>query len=60
MAVLDFWFDYSCPYAYLGATQVAALAMVVAQDYRYSSVDAALVVSGRCARCAGLARNGIG
>jgi 2-hydroxychromene-2-carboxylate isomerase len=23
---LDFWFDYSCPYAYLGATQVEALA----------------------------------
>jgi 2-hydroxychromene-2-carboxylate isomerase len=23
---LDFWFDYSCPYAYLAATQVEALA----------------------------------
>jgi 2-hydroxychromene-2-carboxylate isomerase len=23
---LDFWFDYSCPYAYLGFTQVEALA----------------------------------
>jgi 2-hydroxychromene-2-carboxylate isomerase len=23
---LDFWFDYSCPFAYLGSTQVAALA----------------------------------
>jgi 2-hydroxychromene-2-carboxylate isomerase len=23
---LDFWFDYSCPYAYLGSTQVEALA----------------------------------
>jgi 2-hydroxychromene-2-carboxylate isomerase len=23
---LDFWFDYSCPYAYLGSTQVASLA----------------------------------
>ena len=42
------------------APQVAAVAMAIAQDYRYSSVDAALVVSGRCARCAGLARNGIG
>ncbi len=26
MAVLHFWFDYSCPYAYLASTQVAALA----------------------------------
>src|SRR5579859_119248 len=26
MRTLDFWFDYSCPYAYLGATQVEALA----------------------------------
>jgi 2-hydroxychromene-2-carboxylate isomerase len=26
MAKLHFWFDYSCPYAYLAATQVAALA----------------------------------
>lgn len=26
MALLDFWFDYSCPYAYLGSTQVTALA----------------------------------
>ncbi len=26
MRRLDFWFDYSCPYAYLGATQVEALA----------------------------------
>jgi 2-hydroxychromene-2-carboxylate isomerase len=26
MARLDFWFDYSCPYAYLGSTQVEALA----------------------------------
>lgn len=26
MRTLDFWFDYSCPYAYLAATQVAALA----------------------------------
>jgi 2-hydroxychromene-2-carboxylate isomerase len=25
-AVLDFWFDYSCPYAYLASTQVEALA----------------------------------
>jgi 2-hydroxychromene-2-carboxylate isomerase len=26
MATLHFWFDYSCPYAYLASTQVAALA----------------------------------
>src|SRR5262249_45772126 len=26
MTTLDFWFDYSCPYAYLGSTQVEALA----------------------------------
>ena len=26
MAHLDFWFDYSCPYAYLASTQVEALA----------------------------------
>ena len=25
-AVVHFWFDYSCPYAYLASTQVAALA----------------------------------
>ena len=26
MTTLDFWFDYSCPYAYLGSTQVEGLA----------------------------------
>ena len=26
MSALDFWFDYSCPYAYLGSTQVEAVA----------------------------------
>ncbi len=26
MATLDFWFDYSCPYAYVASTQVEALA----------------------------------
>ena len=26
MSTLDFWFDYSCPYAYLASTQVEALA----------------------------------
>lgn len=26
MATLEFWFDYTCPYAYLGSTQVEALA----------------------------------
>ena len=40
------------------APQVSALALAIAQDYRYTGVDATLVVSGRCARCAGLARNG--
>jgi Fur family ferric uptake transcriptional regulator len=40
------------------APQIGAIALAVAQDHRYSGVDAALVVSGRCARCAGLARNG--
>jgi hypothetical protein len=32
--------------------------MAIGRDHRYSAIDAALVVSGRCARCAGLARNG--
>jgi Fe2+ or Zn2+ uptake regulation protein len=40
------------------APQISALANAIAQDHRYSSVDATLVVTGRCARCAGLARNG--
>ena len=33
---LDFWFDYTCPFAYLGSTQAAALAarMGVALTYR--------------------------
>jgi Fe2+ or Zn2+ uptake regulation protein len=41
------------------APQIGAIALAVAQDHRYSGVDAALVVTGRCARCAGLARNGV-
>jgi Fe2+ or Zn2+ uptake regulation protein len=40
------------------APQIGAIALAVAQDHRYSGVDAALVVTGRCNRCAGLARNG--
>lgn len=40
------------------APQVAALALAIAQDHRYSGIDAAMVVTGRCARCSGLARNG--
>ena len=40
--------------------QVVPIALAVAQDNRYSGVDATMVISGRCARCAGLARNGIG
>src|SRR4051794_26302413 len=33
---LDFWFDYTCPYAYLGSTQARALAarMGVSLTYR--------------------------
>jgi Fe2+ or Zn2+ uptake regulation protein len=42
------------------APQVSSIALAVAQDYRYSGIDATLVITGRCARCAGLARNGIG
>ena len=42
------------------APQVISIALAVAQDHRYTGVDAALVITGRCARCAGLARNGIG
>ncbi|RYE93389.1 MAG: 2-hydroxychromene-2-carboxylate isomerase [Myxococcales bacterium] len=26
MPLVDYWFDYSCPYAYLGSTQIEALA----------------------------------
>jgi 2-hydroxychromene-2-carboxylate isomerase len=32
---LDFWFDYSCPYAYLGSTQVEALAARIGRALRY-------------------------
>jgi 2-hydroxychromene-2-carboxylate isomerase len=32
---LDFWFDYSCPYAYLAATQVEALAARTGAALRY-------------------------
>jgi 2-hydroxychromene-2-carboxylate isomerase len=32
---LDFWFDYSCPYAYLGSTQVEALAARTGATLRY-------------------------
>jgi Fe2+ or Zn2+ uptake regulation protein len=39
------------------APQVAALALAIAHDNRYSGVDATLVISGRCGRCAGLARS---
>jgi Fe2+ or Zn2+ uptake regulation protein len=42
------------------APEVAAVAMAIAQDNRYTGIDATLVIIGRCARCAGLARNGIG
>src|ERR1700676_2263186 len=42
------------------APQLPASARAGAQDNRYSGIDAALVITGRCARCAGLARNGLG
>jgi Fe2+ or Zn2+ uptake regulation protein len=42
------------------APQVVSIALAVAQDHRYTGVDATLVITGRCARCAGLARNGLG
>jgi 2-hydroxychromene-2-carboxylate isomerase len=35
MSVLDFWFDYSCPYAYLGSTQVEALARRMNAELRW-------------------------
>jgi 2-hydroxychromene-2-carboxylate isomerase len=35
MASLHFWFDYSCPYAYLASTQVAALASRTRADLVY-------------------------
>jgi 2-hydroxychromene-2-carboxylate isomerase len=35
MAAFDFWFDYSCPYAYLASTQVAALAARTGAELRY-------------------------
>jgi 2-hydroxychromene-2-carboxylate isomerase len=35
MRTLDFWFDYSCPYAYLASTQVEALARRADANLRY-------------------------
>lgn len=32
---LDFWFDYTCPYAYLASTQVEALARRTGDDLRW-------------------------
>lgn len=32
---IDFWFDYSCPYAYLGSTQVEALARRLGAQLRW-------------------------
>jgi 2-hydroxychromene-2-carboxylate isomerase len=32
---LDFWFDYTCPYAYLGSTQARALAARMGAELRY-------------------------
>lgn len=38
--------------------EIAGIALAIGQDHRFTGLDAALVVTGRCARCAGLARNG--
>lgn len=35
MKTLDFWFDYSCPYAYLASTQVQALAQRTSANLVY-------------------------
>ncbi len=35
MAALHFWFDYTCPYAYLASTQVAALAQRAGAELVY-------------------------
>ncbi|MFO0664571.1 MAG: 2-hydroxychromene-2-carboxylate isomerase [Polyangiaceae bacterium] len=35
MSTLDFYFDYSCPYAYLGSSQVEALARTAGRTLRY-------------------------
>ena len=35
MSSLDFWFDYSCPYAYLASTQVEALAARTGATFVY-------------------------
>jgi 2-hydroxychromene-2-carboxylate isomerase len=35
MRRLDFWFDYSCPYAYLASTQVGALAARTGAELAY-------------------------
>ncbi len=32
---IDYWFDYSCPFAYLGSTQVKALAARAGAELRY-------------------------
>jgi Fur family ferric uptake transcriptional regulator len=38
--------------------EVSGIALALGQDHRYTGLDAALVVTGRCARCAELGRNG--
>jgi 2-hydroxychromene-2-carboxylate isomerase len=35
MAALDFWFDYSCPFAYLASTQVEGLAARTSSELRW-------------------------
>jgi 2-hydroxychromene-2-carboxylate isomerase len=35
---LEFWFDYTCPYAYLGSTQIRAFAKRLGRDLVYQPI----------------------
>lgn len=35
---LEFWFDYTCPYAYLGSTQIRAFAKRMGRDLEYCPI----------------------
>ena len=35
---LDFWFDYTCPYAYLGSTQIRAVAERLGRELVYQPI----------------------
>lgn len=35
---LEFWFDYTCPYAYLGSTQIRAFAKRLGRDLEYRPI----------------------